>query len=147
MSGVICAVRGGPRSQPTIQRAILEAKSKYVPLHFLYIINLDFLLHTEISRTNLISKQMQKMGEFILLDALAKASAQNVPAEMVIRHGKVREQIIEQALEIKADMIILGLPGDESDENVFTEQEFQAFCDRLARESGAQVIIAKGEIE
>jgi nucleotide-binding universal stress UspA family protein len=147
MSGVICAIRGGPSSKPTIQHAIHEAKSKDLHLYFLYVVNLDFLVRTQISRTSLISKQMHKMGEFILLDAQAKALAKDVTSEGVIRHGKVREQIIELAEEIEADTIILGLPGDETDENVFTEEEFQAFCDRLARESGAQVIIAKGEVE
>ena len=42
MSGIVCAVRGGPASQPTLQRAITLAKETGLPLFFLYVVNLDF---------------------------------------------------------------------------------------------------------
>ena len=43
MSGVICAVRGGPDSQSTVARAIALARESGLPLYFLYVVNLDFL--------------------------------------------------------------------------------------------------------
>ena len=46
MPGVICPIRGGPSSQPTIKRAIALAKEKNLDLHFLLVVNLDFLTYT-----------------------------------------------------------------------------------------------------
>ena len=39
MSGIVCAIRGGPDSQPTIRRAISLAKETNLSLYFLYVIN------------------------------------------------------------------------------------------------------------
>ncbi|RMF49572.1 MAG: universal stress protein, partial [Anaerolineae bacterium] len=46
MSAIVCAIRGGPASQPTIRRAIALALETSLPLHFLYVVNLDFLSST-----------------------------------------------------------------------------------------------------
>jgi nucleotide-binding universal stress UspA family protein len=147
MSGVVCAIRGGPSSQQTVKLAIQQAQKTDSHLYFLYVVNLAFLSHTEISRTSLISRQMHQMGEFILLDAQAKAAAQNVTAEAVVRHGEVTEEIVALAKEIQAEHIILGQPEGVDEENVFTLERLDAFCKRLTEESGAQVLIAEGEEE
>jgi hypothetical protein len=67
MTGIICAIRGGPASQPTIARSIALAQETSLPLHFLYVVNLDFLTRTSLSRVHVIAQEMQQMGEFILL--------------------------------------------------------------------------------
>ena len=43
MSGILCAIRGGPASKATIARAIDLAHETGARLVFLYIVNLDFL--------------------------------------------------------------------------------------------------------
>ena len=73
MSGIICAVRGGPDSQVTIDEAISLALEANLPLNFLYVVNLDFLTHTQSSKTHTITDQLTQMGEFILLTAQQKA--------------------------------------------------------------------------
>ena len=78
MSGIVCAVRGGPASQPTIHRAILLAKETGQKIHYLYVVNLDFLERTASSRTHTISKELRHMGEFILLTAQIEAQNQGV---------------------------------------------------------------------
>ena len=85
MPGIICAVRGGPDSQPTIKKAISLAKEVSLPLYFLYVVNLDFLSHTQSSRVSTISEEMGEMGEFILLIAQQKASKEGITAEGVLR--------------------------------------------------------------
>ncbi len=64
MSGIVCAVRGGPDSQPTISKAIAWAKETELPLYFLYVVNLDFLTHTSSSRVHTVTQQIEQMGEF-----------------------------------------------------------------------------------
>ena len=51
MPGIVCAVRGGPASQPTIEKAIALALETGLPLCFLYVVNLDFLSQTPTSRS------------------------------------------------------------------------------------------------
>lgn len=145
MSGVVCAIRGGASSQTTIKQAILQAQKTDSHLYFLYVVNLDFLSHTQSSRTRLISKELHQMGEFILLTAQVTAEAQGVTAEGVVRHGEVTEEIIGLAKEIEADTIILGQPEGVDEDDVFTLERLKAFSERLSEESGAQVIISEGE--
>ena len=71
MSGILCAIRGGPNSQPTIEQAVVLAQETGLPLWFLYVVNLGFLTHTSTSRVRTISEQMHQMGEYILLTAQA----------------------------------------------------------------------------
>jgi nucleotide-binding universal stress UspA family protein len=145
MSGIVCAVRGGPASQPTIEKAISLAKETGLPLYFLYVVNLDFLSHTASSRVSTVSKEMHQMGEFILLTAQQRAAAQGLAAQGVVRHGNVAEEIIAQCKQIKANHVILGRPQGEEEENIFTFERLKEFGQRIEAESGAKVILATGE--
>jgi nucleotide-binding universal stress UspA family protein len=144
MSGVVCAIRGGPNSQPTIDLAISLAKEKNLPLYFLYVVNLDFLSWTEISRIRIISKEMDQMGEFILIAACDAAARKGISAEGIVRHGNVREEIISLSQERNVDYIILGHPRGEGEEDVFTAERMREFSKQLERESGAEVVLAAG---
>lgn len=143
MSGVVCAIRGGPSSEATIQRAIRLAKDEAMPLHLLYVVNLDFLTHTESSRTRLVSDEMEQMGDFILLSAQSKAEAQGVDAQGTVRQGNVGEQIVELAREVKADYVVMGRPEGQGQENVFTGERIQAFSSQIEEESGARVVLVE----
>ncbi len=144
MPGIICAIRGGPASQPTIQAAIQLGKDTGLPLYFLYIINLDFLVHTTSSRTALISKELEAMGEFILLKARSEAEARQVAANGIIRKGNVLEEILRLCAEVNADYIVLGRPKEEGEENVFTDERLNAFARKAAAE-GAHIVLATTE--
>jgi nucleotide-binding universal stress UspA family protein len=145
MSGIVCAVRGGPASQPTIEKAISLAKETGLPLYFLYVVNLDFLSHTASSRVSTLSKEMHQMGEFILLTAQQRAAAQGLAAQGVVRHGDVTDEIIAQCKAIKANHVILGRPQEEVEENIFTFERLKEFSRRIESESGAKVIMAHGD--
>lgn len=145
MSGVICAIRGGPSSQHTVTYATRLAKETELPLYFLYVVNLDFLARTESSRTRLISKEMHEMGEFILYTAQESAEEQGIVANGVVRHGEVTEEIIGLAKELSADYIVLGQPEGVDEKDVFTMARLREFSERLSQESGTEVIITEGE--
>jgi nucleotide-binding universal stress UspA family protein len=143
MPGIICAIRGGPNSQPTINRAISLSQEKGQQIYFLYVVNLDFLVHTESGRTHLFYEQLDQMGEFILLTAQEQAKAKNVSAEGVIRHGQVREEIIGLAKEIRANYVVLGLPQRAEEINVFAEGMIGEYGKQIEEETGAEVIFAE----
>ncbi|MBW8011947.1 MAG: hypothetical protein FVQ83_12020 [Chloroflexi bacterium] len=146
MPGIVCAIRGGPNSQPTINTAISLAKDKGLPVFFVYIVNLDFLSHTQTSRVSILSEEMQELGEFILLSAQAEAEEKGAYSDGIIRQGNVEEEIINACKEFDADYVILGQPQVKESENVFDQNRLEAFKERIEKNGGVEVIFAeKGE--
>jgi nucleotide-binding universal stress UspA family protein len=145
MSGIICAIRGGPHSQPTIQKAIATARQYKIPIYFLYVVNLDFLEHTEQSRTQVIQREIHAMGEFICLKAQIEARRAEAQANVIVREGNVIQEIIALCHEVGADYVILGHPQGEHAANIFDLERLQKFGQRLETETGAKVIYAQGE--
>lgn len=145
MAGIVCAIRGGPASKPTIKRAISAAKEHDLLLYFLYIVNLDFLAHTSSSRVHTIERELHNMGEFILLSARASAEVEGVEAEGIIRQGSVGDEIIGACEELQADFVVLGKPVGKEEANAFTHVKFGEFVDRIKNECNTDVIQADPE--
>ena len=143
MPGIVCAIRGGPDSQPTIDKAISLARETNFPIYFLYVVNLDFLSRTESSRTSTLSDELEHMGEFILLAAQEKAKAQKVTTEGVIKHGKVDEEIVGLTKQIQADYVVLGLPQGLEEKDVFATDRIKELCKQIESEAGAKVVFAE----
>lgn len=143
MPGIVCAIRGGPHSRPTIQKSIRLAVETGQPLYFLFVVNLDFLSHTMSSRVHTISREMRQMGEFILLTAQAMAESHNLSAEGVVRHGKVADEIIEQCREIQATYVVLGRPQGDQGEDVFPSDQLRKFVERLEKEGDVEVVLVE----
>jgi nucleotide-binding universal stress UspA family protein len=145
MSGVVCAIKGGADSQPTVAEAVQIAQAQGLSLYLLHVISLDFLERTVSSRTRLVSKELFTMGEFILASAKEEAEAQGMVAKGVVRKGKVVEEIIRYCLELPATYLVLGEPRKRTDEDLFTEEQFRAFMDQVEKETGTKVIVSAGE--
>jgi nucleotide-binding universal stress UspA family protein len=143
MSGIICAIRGGPDSQPTISQSIALAQETGQIIYFLYVVNLDFLSHTATSRTHIIQREMKEMGEFILLTAQAQALDKGANAEIVLRQGQVSTEIIGLCREINANYVVLGRPRGKTEANIFTHDRLKQFTQNIEQESHAKVILAQ----
>jgi nucleotide-binding universal stress UspA family protein len=141
MSGIVCAVRGGPDSRATIEKSIALAKEFELPLYFLYVVNIDFLDHTIRSRVQTISQEMQQMGEFILLTAQAAAKTKGIEAQGVVRHGNVTHEISSLCHEAKADYLVIGRPKFHLEDSLFTETLLAEFIQRVEEQTGARVIL------
>ncbi|GAB4529278.1 MAG: hypothetical protein Fur0018_15740 [Anaerolineales bacterium] len=145
MSGIVCALRGGPASQPTLRRAIALAQETGQEIHFLYVVNLDFLSHTASSRIQTIEEEMRQMGEFILLAAQAQAEQQGVQAHGVVRVGSVGEQIIALCRDVAAAYVVLGRPQGSAETDVFSTTHLQGFAATLVEQTGVQVVFSEQE--
>lgn len=145
MSGILCAIRGGPASQSTIALAIETAKKHQLPIHFLYIVDLDFLSSTNSARLHTISEEMVEMGEFILLATQTQAEKEGVTADGFVRHGEVSEEIIALSLEVGAKYVVLGKPKEEKT-NVFTQERLQSFAAMITEKTGAEVLFAERDV-
>lgn len=148
MSGILCPIRGGPGSKGAIELGIQLAKQTGEQLHFLFVVNLDFLNLTVTSRTQVLSAEMRGMGEFILLTARAKAEEEGVIAGCTVRQGDVMDEIVNLAKEIEASYVILGRPQRGETENIFTTDQLQAFVQRLEEDTGSKVMLVEtgGEV-
>lgn len=142
MPGIICAIRGGPASQSTINKSITLAKESGQTIFFLYVVNLDFLARSTRSRTGHIGEELREMGEFILLNAQDQAQRQDCSVEMVISDGNVIEEIIALCLEIDADYIILGRPGQGNESNLLDEGEFQEIINHIEEQTATTVVLS-----
>jgi nucleotide-binding universal stress UspA family protein len=142
MPGIVCAIRGGPASQPTIEKSIALGKDSGQTIYFLYVINLDFLAHSGGGRVGHIAEDIQEMGEFILLAAREQAQAQGLCTEMITAEGEVIEEIIALCLEIDADYIVLGRPGKDNEDNLLDVNEFQAIIEYIEENTHAAVVLS-----
>ncbi len=143
MSGILCAIRGGPSSAPTIATSINLAQKTGEKIHFLYVVNLDFLAHSSSSKTNHISQELREMGEFILLSAQEKASREDVETEGIIREGRVVEEIVAYCAERDPLYVVLGRPEEDSEDNLLTQERLQSFADKIKDVCQAEVIFSK----
>lgn len=147
MSGIVCAVRGGPASKSTIAKAIALAQETGLPLYFLYVVNLDFLSQTPTSRVHTISKEMHQMGEFILLMARETSARQGISAEGMVRHGSVTEEVIGLCQELETDYLVVGKPQVEQEDTVFTEDLLREFIARTEYQTGATVVFPEEDAQ
>lgn len=143
MSGIICAIRGGPSSQPTVHQAIETARQYNISIYFLYVVNLDFLEHSGQARLQVIKEEMQSMGETICMKAQIEAKRAGVESDIIVREGKVTEEIISASHEVDAQYVILGRPEGEDEKNVFSQERLSNFVELLEKETGAKVIFSK----
>ena len=142
MSGIVCAIRGGPASQPTIACAIALAKENDLPLRFVYVVNLNFLSSAKSSRIDSIARELRQMGEFILISAQSKAAAQGVIADGIVRTGNVQEEVCILCKEIEATHLVVGKPLENNAENCFTEEQLYIFIEKIEKETRAKVILS-----
>jgi nucleotide-binding universal stress UspA family protein len=142
MPGIVSAIRGGPGSRPTIERAIQLARESGQEIFFLYVVNLDFLSRTASSRVQAIIEEMNEMGEFILLHARETALSRGVSAQGIVRKGNVREEITALCRELDADYLVLGRPAGGEKKDTFDHEALASFRETVERETGARVIFA-----
>lgn len=142
MAGIVCAIRGGPESQASIHRAIRLAQETSEPLHFLYVINVEFLTQTNIGQAHLVAEELRQMGEFILLLAQSKAEEQGVKAHVEIRQGDVLEQVFALCQELDATYVVLGRPKPGGEGGVLSNDHLERFTGRIGLYTRAKVVLA-----
>jgi len=141
MNKIVCAVRGGKRSEPTIERAIELARESGAELIFLYVFDAEFLGYATMGRPSVTLTQMKNMAEFILLTIQDRARQAGVEADTAVREGKVREQICTFAAEQQADMVVMGKPAHLEGSDLFTYGEQVDFIRKLQERLGVDVVL------
>lgn len=144
MTAILCAVRGGPDSGSTIEKAIAVAEAEEATIYFLYVVNVDYLTRTSTSRVAPIVEDMRQMGEFILLQAQQAATDRGVTSYRIIQQGHVREEILALCADLKPRYVILGRPLLRQEHDTFTLQALQTLIEQIAAACGAETLLVNG---
>ncbi len=140
MKKILCATRGGEASSRTQDEVIAMAKEAGASILFLYIVDVEFLKLTARGvRPDVVTTEMEHMGEFLLALACERAAAEGVQAQGVLRHGPLIEALESAARDEGADAIAFGRPvGPDSS---FTLTDLEDLTTRIEEDTGIKSYI------
>jgi nucleotide-binding universal stress UspA family protein len=126
---IICAVRGSPQSRATVTHAIDLALEHDARLTFFYVADAEFQAKAAIgSPLSVIYQELTQMAKFSMLILCDRAQRRGVKeVEYIIREGNVRRQLLQFAVETRADLFVMGWPMRGAGRPIFTPEEFESF--------------------
>lgn len=140
MKKILCATRGGEASQKTQDAVIAMAKEEGATILFLYVVDVEFLRLTARGvRPDVVSAEMEHMGEFLLALACERAAAQGVEAEACLRHGSLVAALESAARDEGADAIAFGRPAGP--ESSFALADLEALAEQIEEDTGIKSYI------
>jgi nucleotide-binding universal stress UspA family protein len=140
METILCATRGGEDSIRTQDAVIAKAKEAGAQILFLYVIDVEFLKQTSRgARPDVVHKEIERMGNFLLAMACERAANQGVAAESVVSDGPLEAALREVAVAKQVDLVALGRPA--GDESVFELSGLQGLADRIEQDTGIETQI------
>jgi nucleotide-binding universal stress UspA family protein len=140
MNKILCPTRGGEASQKTQDAVIAMAKEQGADILFLYVVDVEFLKLTARGvRTDVVTTEMEHMGEFLLAMACERAKAQGVEAEICLRHGPLVEALESTAREEGVDAVAFGRPA--GDDSSFSLADLQNLAAKIEEDTGVETYI------
>jgi len=143
MGKILCAIRGGEASIQTQDAAIALAKERRDELVFLYVADVSFLNKTAAPLVVDVETELVRMGGFQLAMAQERATAQGMTAQVIVRRGRLRTELIAAITELEATCIVMGRPVGKM--AVFDKAALKAFAAELQAETGSEVWIVEGD--
>jgi nucleotide-binding universal stress UspA family protein len=139
---IVCAVRGSPQSRATATQAIDLALEHDARLTFLYVVDAEFQAQAAIgSPLSVIYQELTLMAEFSMLILCDRAQRRGVrEVDYLIREGNIRKQLLQFAIETRADMFVMGWPLRGPGRPVFTPEEFESFAAELERAAHPRLV-------
>jgi nucleotide-binding universal stress UspA family protein len=112
MKKILCATRGGEASIRAQDAAIALAKEQNAELWFMYVVDIGFMDKSLYAmRPDVVTDEMENLGEFLLAMAQERARQQGVNAEYLLRHGDLRQELIDTARDEGMELVVLGRPS------------------------------------
>lgn len=140
MGRILCSTRGGEASVRTQEAAIQRAKESGDDLIFFYVSDLEFLRQANYAlRTDVVTEELDKMGDFLTAMAVERAERAGVKSESLVKHGEFLEQLKAAIEEESITTVVLGRPAHE--ESVFELTALQELAENLQQETGVEVWI------
>jgi nucleotide-binding universal stress UspA family protein len=140
MKKILCATRGGEASIRAQDAAIALAKEQKAELWFMYVVDIGFMDKSLYAmRPDVVKGEMENLGEFLLAMAQERARQQGVSAEYLLRHGDLRQELIDTARDGGMDLVVLGKPAGE--QSAFALDALEGFASEIEAEAGVSVKI------
>jgi nucleotide-binding universal stress UspA family protein len=108
MGSVLCVTRNGEGGIHAQNEAIRIAKDRGDTLTFLFVADSSFLNKLASPIVVDIKGILESMGRFILCAAVERASAECVNALSLVRHGVLRNVLLDLVSETDPTTIIIG---------------------------------------
>ena len=88
-------------------------------------------------RTDVVYDELDKLSDFMMIRLCEYANGGGcVYADYGIRHGKVRDEIVGYLEETQPDLLVLGRPGREADEDAppaFESEMIVRFAEEITK--------------
>lgn len=140
MGKILCATRGGEAAIENQKAAIERAKNTNSDLIFFYVVDVEFMAHADYAiRSDVVTGEMDKMAEFLMLMAVERAEKRGVPATYIVRHGVFSEELKDTVVEEGITLVVLGRP--RGDESAFALSGLTALAKNITAQTGVDVWI------
>ena len=147
MGSIVCATRGGEGSRAVQEAAIQRAKAEGRPLIFIYVADIHSLHDSndedlDEGLKTAVMAELTWMGETLLRMAQRRADAAQLPSEVRIRQGNVRQEIGRFLVENNAHLLMLGAPRGTT-ANVFGDDAIEQFAENIQKQTNIPVEIVR----
>ncbi len=142
MGSIVCATRGGAGSRAVQQAAISYARERGNELVFLFVIDTGSVQGEEEELVTAVRDELYFLGQTLLRIAKKRAANYQVAAEIVVRDGRVKDQITKFLDECSAELLLLGAPRGTSD-SIFGDDVIEQFAESIHSDTGVQVEIIR----
>ena len=142
MGNIVCATRGGAGSRAVQQAAITYARERSLRLVFLFVIDTSSVEHEEDEVVTAVHDELLFLGQTLLRIAKKRAANYQVTADIVVREGEVRDQIVKFLNESSAELLLLGAPRGTT-EATFGDDVIEQFAEVIHRDTGVEVEIIR----
>lgn len=140
MATILCSTRGGEASVRTQKAAIKRAKETGARLIFFYVTDIEFLAHANYAmRSDVITREMDKMAEFLMVMAVERAEREGIKADYLIRHGRFAKELEAVVREENITLVVLGQP--EGEESAFGISGLRSLAEKIRKDTGVEVWI------
>jgi len=143
-ASIVCATRGGAGSRAVQEKAISYAQESDSKLVFLYIVDTNNVNGIEESLQEALQDELNWLGNALLNIAHKRAKNHRIASKIVIREGKVIDEICNFLEEESADLLLLGAPRGTS-ASTLGDDPVERFAESIEHESGVPVEIVRPE--
>ena len=111
IKNILCPIDRSPSSLQAFDRAIALARWQGARLHVLEVIESVALPAGSVSRQHAVPNEARAALEKDLRQMLVSRRASDVKVEIVMREGNVVREILAQARDSRADLVVIGSHG------------------------------------
>jgi len=110
-------------------------------LIFLFVVDPSFSEPVDQLLAAALIDELKRLGNQLLCIARARAREHKVDADVVLRHGAVRQTIEDFLCEVNASALVLGAPRTDLGAQIFASCKISQFAQELHSTMGVDVFI------